>query len=166
HLPRRMGMILFAIGCSYKSTPVAVRERLAFNGDALARALDAVTVRFGCEAVILSTCNRVELYLAQAPDRPLSPEAVLTDAAATEFLAAFHGLPVDEVRGHVYCQRQDAAVRHLFRVAASLDSMLIGEGQIAGQVKAAYEKARELSSAGPLLHALFQHARQVARPLR
>ena len=67
-------MNLFAIGCSHRSTPVAVRERLAFSDEALARALDAVTVRFGCEAVILSTCNRVELYLAQAPERPLSPE--------------------------------------------------------------------------------------------
>src|SRR6185436_9627300 len=62
--------------------------------------------------------------------------------------------------------RQAEAVLHLFRVAASLDSMLIGEGQIAGQVKTAYEKARELSSAGPLLNALFQHARQVARRVR
>ena len=159
-------MILFAIGCSHQNTPVAMRERLAFNGDALHRALDIVTVRFGCEAVILSTCNRVELYLAQALERPLSPEELLTDGAATEFLAAFHSLPIEEVRAHVYCEREGAAVRHLFRVAASLDSMLIGEGQIAGQVKTAYEKARELSSAGPLLNALFQHARQVARRVR
>jgi glutamyl-tRNA reductase len=159
-------MILFAVGCSHQNTPVAMRERLAFHGDALDRALDAVTVRFGCEAVILSTCNRVELYLAQALDRPLSPEEYLSDGAAADFLGDFHGVPAEEMRPHLYCQRQAEAVLHLFRVAASLDSMLIGEGQIAGQVKGAYEKARERSSAGPLLHALFQHARLVARRVR
>jgi glutamyl-tRNA reductase len=159
-------MILFAVGCSYHNTPVAMRERLAFSGEGLDRALDAVTVRFGCEAVILSTCNRVELYLAQALDRPLSPEELLTDGAATDFLAGFHGIAAAELQPHLYCRQQGEAVLHLFRVAASLDSMLIGEGQIAGQVKTAYEKARERSSAGPLLHSLFQHARLVARRVR
>jgi glutamyl-tRNA reductase len=159
-------MILLVTGCSYRNTLVEVRERLAFNAEQLGRGLDAVTTRFDCEAVILSTCNRVELYLAQVFDRPMTDSAPLNVEAIASFLAEFHGLPVHEVRPHLYLHQQADAVRHLFRVAASLDSLIIGEGQIAGQVKTAYEQAQERSTAGPLIHALFRHARQVARRVR
>jgi glutamyl-tRNA reductase len=160
-------MNLLAVGCSHRTTPVALRERLAFAAERLPRALEQVTVRFDCEAVLLSTCNRVELYLAQALDRPGTPGAApLEPEAAAAFLAEFHGLPLDAVRPHLYAHRQAAAVQHLFTVVASLDSLIVGEGQIAGQVKTAYEKAQECASVGPLLHALFQHARQVARRVR
>lgn len=157
-------MNLHVVGCSYRTAQVDVRERLAFAEDRLTPALDALTSRFDCEAVILSTCNRVELYVGQAVGNLES--TALSGDALIQFLAEFHGLTVDFVRPHLYRFQQDDVVRHLFRVAASLDSLVLGEGQIAGQVKSAYEKARSCSSAGPLLHALFRQARQVARRVR
>ena len=159
-------MNLLSIGCSYRNTPVEMRERLAFNGDRLPLALDALTTQLDCEAVILSTCNRVELYLGQVLDKPASAANPVTPEAAAAFFAAFHSLPLADVHSHLYIHRQDAAVQHLFRVAASFDSLIVGEGQIAGQVKKAYELAQEHASAGPLLHTLFRHARQVARRVR
>lgn len=154
-------MMLLVAGCSFRTTDVALRERLAFSEAALPAALDAITTRFDCEAVILSTCNRVELYLA----RPAAAMPLDEDLLA-EFLGEFHKIPVQEIRPHLYLFRHADAVRHLFRVVASLDSMIVGEGQIAGQVKRAYELAQERSAVGPLLHVLFQHARQVAGRVR
>src|SRR5262245_38107926 len=110
-------MNLLAVSCSYRTTPVEVRERLAFSDEQLDRALAQLTCNLGFEAVILSTCNRVEVYLAGEGD-------------ASDFLADFHGLPADEVRPHVSVYRNQDVVRHLFRVAASLDSLVVGEGQI------------------------------------
>jgi glutamyl-tRNA reductase len=157
-------MILLAVSCNYRTAPVALRERLAFTDDQLARALDALNGRLGWEAVVLSTCNRVELYLGQ----PLEAGVCLVPPPddMVDFLARFHGVPAGEVRPHLAAYRQADAVRHLFRVAASLDSLIVGEGQIAGQVKKAYEQAHERSAVGPLLHSLFRHARQVARRVR
>ncbi len=146
-------MNLLALSCSYRTAPVEVRERLAFSDEQLGRALAQLSGKLGFEAVILSTCNRVEVYLAGESD-------------ASDFLADFHGLPPEEVRPHLCVHRQQDAVRHLFRVAASLDSMVIGEGQIAGQVKKAYELALGQGATGPLLNALFPHARQVAKRVR
>jgi glutamyl-tRNA reductase len=154
-------MIFLAVGCSYRNSPVGVRERLAFGDDGLARALEAINRRFDCEAVILSTCNRVELYLARMAD-----QGEFKGEGVAGFVAEFHGLPLAEVQSHLYVHSQALAVRHLFRVAASLDSLIVGEGQIAGQVKKAYERATEQETAGPFLHALFRHARQVARRVR
>lgn len=154
-------MILLAIGCNYQNTPVEVRERLAFNAQELAAALDDLESRYGCEAVILSTCNRVEVYLART-DSDVAPGA---DVLA-EFLGEFHGLPAESLRPHLYEHANVDAVRHLFRVASSLDSMIIGESQIAGQVKQAYELAHQHDSAGPYLHALFQAALQVSKRVR
>ncbi|MFL5242783.1 MAG: glutamyl-tRNA reductase [Gemmataceae bacterium] len=154
-------MRLVVIGCSFRTTPVALRERLAFDDAKLALALDELGARYGCEAVILSTCNRVELYLGhEATQPPLDAELI------AEFLSEIHRIPSKEVRPHLYERLQQDAVRHLFRVAASLDSQIVGEGQIAGQVKQAYETAMARSSAGPLLHALFQKARLVAKRAR
>jgi glutamyl-tRNA reductase len=154
-------MILLVVGCSYRTTDVALRERLAFNGDKLPLALDELGARYGCEAVILSTCNRVELYLARV-DAQVAPDADLIG----EFLTEFHQLSGVELRPHLYHFSQADAVRHLFRVSASLDSLIVGEGQIAGQAKQAYELASERGAVGPLLHALFQHARLVAKRVR
>jgi glutamyl-tRNA reductase len=158
-------MILLAIGCSYKTTPVEVRERLAFKDNQLARAHTELGYGFDCEAVILSTCNRVELYVGCVVDGPAAARELDPEAIA-EFFADFHGLPPSAVRPHLYVHQQAEAVRHLFRVAASLDSMIVGEGQIAGQIKKAYEQAVRDDSVGPLLHTLFRHARQVARRVR
>src|SRR5262245_55024746 len=129
-------MNVLTLGCSYRTAPVGVRERLAFTDEQVGQALDLLSARPGWEAVVLSTCNRVELYLAYpGQGREAGPDL-------TDFLAEFHGLPADEIRPHLYAHHDQNAVRHLFRVAASLDSMLVGEGQIAGQVKRAYERAR------------------------
>jgi glutamyl-tRNA reductase len=154
-------MMLLAVGCSFRNTAVALRERLAFDDARLSQALAQVSQRFGCEAAILSTCNRVELYLArEAAPVPLDGPLV------GEFLAGFHAVPVAEVLPHLYSFCDADAVLHLFRVAASLDSLIVGEGQIAGQVKRAYEIAQDHGTAGRVLNALFQHARVVARRVR
>lgn len=154
-------MMLLVVGCNFKNTPIEVRERLAFTRPRLEQALDELSARFGCEAVILSTCNRVETYLARN-DALVVPDAELIG----EFLLEFHGIRPAEVQPEWYHHTGVAAVTHLFRVVASLDSLVIGEGQIAGQVKQAYEIAQERASVGPTLHALFQHARIVAKRAR
>lgn len=152
---------LLVVGCSFRTTPVEVREKLAFDTAGLTRALYELSARYGCEAAILSTCNRVELYLARV-DAVVMPDTDLIN----EFLAEFHRVSSEQLRPHLYEHHQGAAVRHLFRVAASLDSMIVGEGQIAGQVKKAYELAQVCTTAGPFLHALFQRARLVAKRVR
>ncbi len=154
-------MMLLAVGCSHKSAPVELREKVAFDQEGLARALDDLTARYGCEAVILSTCNRVELYLAR-PEEMAGMDAELI----AEFLAEFHQLSLDSLSPYLYEHYGEKAVRHLFRVVSSLDSLIVGEGQIAGQVKRAYELACQRGSAGPVLHALFQQAHQVAKRVR
>jgi glutamyl-tRNA reductase len=154
-------MMLMAVGCSHRTAPVEIREQVAFDQEKLAQALNKLAARYGCEAVILSTCNRVELYLAR-PDEL----AGLDGELIAEFLAEFHQLSTAQLGPHLYERRQADAVQHLFRVAASLDSMIVGEGQIAGQVKRAHELAHEQGTAGPVLHALFQHAHQVAKRVR
>jgi glutamyl-tRNA reductase len=159
-------MILLVVGCSHRTAPVAVRERVAFREDQLGRAIDAATARLDCEAVILSTCNRVELYLARVLDRATRATTPLDADAVCGFLADFHGVTAADIRPHVYVRENNDAVRHLFRVAASLDSLIVGEGQIAGQVKTAYELAQKFAGPGPLLHALFPHARRVAKRVR
>ncbi len=153
-------MNLLMVGCSFQNTPVAMRERLAFDGPKLNAALAEVNGRYGFEVVIVSTCNRVEMYTARAVPAP--PDAELL----VEFLAEFHGVPLKDVRAHVYQEVNAGAVQHLFRVVASLDSLIVGEGQIAGQVKRAYETAHEQATAGAVLHPLFQHAHAVAKRVR
>jgi glutamyl-tRNA reductase len=154
-------MKLVVLGCSFRTAPVEIREQIAFTEEKLAAALDELSVRAGCEAVIIGTCNRVELYVAR-PGELEAPDA----ERLTAFLSRMHSLPAEILKQHLYTHRDDAAVNHLFRVAASLDSLIIGEAQIAGQVKHAYELALARNSAGPLLHALFQQARVVARRVR
>jgi glutamyl-tRNA reductase len=154
-------MMLLAVGCSFRNTPVALRERLAFDEASVACALVELNARYGCEAVVLSTCNRVEFYLARVSDRvPVAAGLI------GEFLAEWHSLPVAELLPSLYEHGQEGAVRHLFRVASSLDSLIVGEGQIAGQVKRAYDLAQKCGSVGPVLHVLFQCAARVAGRVR
>jgi glutamyl-tRNA reductase len=152
---------LTAIGCSYRTTPVELRERLAFDEPKLGRALTELAARYGCEAVLLSTCNRVELYLARLPDSP----GFDVDLVA-EFVGECHQVPTAQIRPVLYDHRDAAAVRHLFRVAASLDSLVVGEGQIAGQVKRAFELARRTGTTGPLTNSLFNQALRAAKRVR
>lgn len=154
-------MIVLAVGCSYRNTPVEFRERLALEGPKLEAALDEMETRFGCEAVILSTCNRVEIYLARTESK-IAPRVDLL----AEFLGEFHELPAEDIVPHLYEYVNRDAIRHLFRVTSSLDSMVIGEGQIAGQVKRSYELAQQHDAAGSFLHALFQYALAVSKRVR
>lgn len=154
-------MILLVVGCSFHNTPIELRERMALDGVRLEQALGELSDRFGCEVAILSTCNRVEIYLAQN-----NAMAGLDGTQVVDVLAAVQGLPADDVRRHLYEHKAVAAVSHLFRVASSLDSLVVGEGQIAAQVREAYEKARACRHAGPVLNALFQHALRVAKRVR
>ncbi len=152
---------LLVVGCSFRATPVELRERLALDEAGLVRALEEASARWDCETVALCTCNRVELYLAR-----LDAVLPLDAALVSQFLEEFHGIPAEQIRPHLYEHRDAAAVNHLFRVAASLDSLIVGEAQIAGQVKRAYESAQQCGTAGPLLHTLFQHASVVAGRVR
>ncbi len=154
-------MNLLALGTSFKTAPIEIRERLGFAGPKLTTALQELNRDFDCEAVILSTCNRVELYLAREDAEPALAVEPLAD-----FLAEQHGLALDTVRPLLYHRAAAEAVQHLFRVASSLDSMIVGEGQIAGQVKKAYEFAQEQGTVGPVLHSLFQQGLAVAKRVR
>jgi glutamyl-tRNA reductase len=154
-------MMLLVVGCNFRNTPIEIRERLAFPLPRLQAGLDELSARYGCEAVILSTCNRVELYLART-DAAVAPDVHLVE----EFLREFHQLGDVNLEAHLYHHAGPDAVLHLFRVAASLDSMIVGEGQIAGQVKQAAEQAQERATLGPMLRALFQHSRVVAKRVR
>lgn len=154
-------MNLRGIGCNFRLTPVELRERLAFDPLKLRTALAELNARYASEAVILSTCNRVEIYLAR-PDADSPVHAGLI----AEFLAEFHNVPIDQVEKHLYEHVDAGAVSHLFRVASSLDSLIVGEGQIAGQVKEAFDLAQKLSVTGPFLNALFPAALRVAKRVR
>jgi len=146
------------IGCSHHGTSLSIRERLAFRPEQIGEALDHWRRVFKqTEAVLLSTCNRVEIYAAGAAATAPSSEQV------AGFLARFHKLDPDTVTPHLYHYVGEEAVRHLFRVAASLDSMVVGEPQILAQVKDAYQTAVQHDNTGPLLHAAFQAAIHVAR---
>lgn len=154
-------MNLRAVGCNFRTAGVGLREQLAFTPDGQAAAAADLAARFGCEAAVLSTCNRVELYVARPPgERPFDA------GLAAEVLGEARRVPPDDILPHLYDHAGPAAVAHLCRVAASLDSLIVGEGQIAGQVKGAFELARRLGTTGPLLNALFPHALRTAKRVR
>jgi glutamyl-tRNA reductase len=152
---------LRAIGCNFKTAPVEVREKLAFNTEQQNKALLELASRYGAEAVLISTCNRVELYVA----RPTA-EAPFSIGLAAEFLAEQHNLTAEQILPHLYETENTETIRHLSRVTASLDSLIVGEGQIAGQVKQAFELARQLGTTSTLMNTLFQHALQTAKRIR
>ena len=147
------------VGCSYQTAPLEIRQQLAFQPDDLPSALEDLQVRFpNTEAVVLSTCNRVEVYTA-VEDAIANP----SHKEVAHFLAEFHNIDPEEILDDLFQQSGEDAVRHLFYVAASLDSMVVGESQILGQVKKAYEQATILGSTGPLTHGVFQAALKSAR---
>ncbi|QDU23165.1 glutamyl-tRNA reductase [Urbifossiella limnaea] len=154
-------MNLRAIGCNVGSAPVELREKLAFDADKTTRALAELTARYGAEAVVLGTCNRVELYLA----RPETGAPVHSPLVA-EYLSELHGVPAADIHPHLYEHADADAVRHAFRVAAGLDSVVLGEDQIAGQVKDAFESAQRAGATGPLLNALFPAAARASKRVR
>jgi glutamyl-tRNA reductase len=151
-------MNVHVVGCNHRSASIAVRERLAFSPDQARAALVEFRNRFpDVEAVLLSTCNRIEFYTAAETGACPSVEQV------ADFLTQFHGQESREILPLLYEHRGDEAIRHLFTVASSLDSMVVGEPQIPFQVKQAYQLAVQARAAGPLLHTAFQTALKVAR---
>lgn len=152
-------MKLQMVGCSHHNATVAFRERLAFSPQEVEQALQQLRERFpDAEAVLLSTCNRVEVYTAAE-----TPESCPSHRQVVDFLAEFHGLDALEVFDALFEHNGEDAVRHLFTVASSLDSMVVGEAQILSQVKQAYEVARATNNAGPLTNSVFQGALRVAK---
>jgi glutamyl-tRNA reductase len=150
---------LLMVGCSHRHSSLAVRERLAFTTEQTRDALAAWRdMHPDFEAVLLSTCHRVELYAAAA-----DPNAAVDSAMLTQFLASFHNLPVKGIGDEFSTLQDEAVVRHLFQVAASFDSMVLGEAQILSQVKQAYEIANELGTIGPVTHGAFQAAIRTRR---
>ncbi|TWU37380.1 glutamyl-tRNA reductase [Novipirellula artificiosorum] len=152
-------MNLQMIGCSHQDAAVEFRERISFSGDQLVQALDDFRDRFpAAEIVLLSTCNRLELYASSNDES----SGLDRDAVAT-FLAEQRHLSPDEVIDRMIYRIGPEAVEHLFTVAASLDSMVLGEAQILSQVKQAYDLACTSGSVGPLTHAVFQAANRTAK---
>ncbi len=153
-------MRTLVIGCNHRSAPVEIREKLAFDEAGVEAALRRFREEFAeAEAVLLSTCNRVELYCA----RPINGRPRIADAVA--FLARCQGLDPAELAGIFYHHGEAEAIRHLFRVASSLDSMVLGESQILAQTRTAFETARRAQTAGRTLGELFPRAFQVAKEI-
>ncbi|CBL45444.1 Glutamyl-tRNA reductase [gamma proteobacterium HdN1] len=152
-------MTFLALGINHRTAPVDVRERVAFMpdrlGDALREACELQPLR---EVAILSTCNRMELYCV-AEDKDAPKELF-------GWLGRYHALSVDKLRGAAYQFWDDQAVRHIMRVASGLDSMVLGEPQVLGQLKDAFAKARDARTLGPNLGRLFQQAFSVAKQVR
>jgi len=153
-------MNIIVVGLSHHTAPIEIREKLAFAGNAIEKPLrDLIALPDIAEGIIISTCNRVEVY------------AVTHDIAAgiariKRFLSDFHGLPFDAVEPHLYGFHGEAAIRHVFRVAASLDSLVVGEPQILGQIKAAYGYAAEYGASGLILNRFLHKAFSVAKRVR
>ena len=163
-------MQLLALGLNHTTAPVALREKVAFPADQLGHAVTAARAWYGRngvsgagdEAAILSTCNRTEVYAVGT----LSGGADAALDSTAHFLAAYHQLPHAELRPYLYALPQDAAVRHAFRVASGLDSVVLGEPQILGQMKDAVRKADAAGGLGTYLHQLFQRTFAVAKEVR
>jgi glutamyl-tRNA reductase len=152
---------LLALGVDHRSAPVSVREALAFDGTKCAAGLDLLAKTFpGNEFVILSTCNRVELYVAGSPEQ--APET----NALVDFLIGFHGATPEVFSRHLVSYHDEGVIDHLFKVAASLESLVLGEGQILGQVRQAYQAANERKTVGPIFHPVFQSALRVGKLVR
>lgn len=151
---------ILLIGLNHKSAPVEVRECLAFNPTESVEATAALKRIEGVgEAVLISTCNRVEALL-------VSPDPEQAIARTKAFLAAHKNIALDSFEDHLYLHRGEEAIKHVFRVAASLDSMVVGEPQILGQMKEAYRVATEEKASGPILNRLLHKTFFVAKRIR
>ncbi|MGC8862323.1 MAG: glutamyl-tRNA reductase [Armatimonadota bacterium] len=152
-------MHLVVIGLNHKTAPVEVREKLSIDEARLAEGLASLSsLARVSECVILSTCNRTEVYACT--------QTRADDAQIVNWLGTFCGVPVEIYEKHLYSRAGHKAAEHLFRVAAGIDSMVIGEAQILGQVKAAHAAAGRARCAGPVLNSLFNHAVSVGKRVR
>jgi len=153
-------MDVLVIGINHKTAPVEIREKLSFTGEELERSLRRVLEHSEfTENMILSTCNRVEIYATtQEPEKGI--------ASLKNFLADYHGISLDEFERSLYVHLGEAAIRHVFRVASSLDSMVVGEPQILGQIKEAHAIASQYRTSGIILNKLLHRAFHVAKRIR
>ena len=148
--------MIFTLGINHHSAPLAIRERVAFHAEKLHQALGDLTRNQPVkEVAILSTCNRTEIYCSAE-----TPEVVI------DWLAQYHQVERGEISPYIYVHDQPEAIRHAFRVASGLDSMVIGEPQILGQMKDAVRVAEESGTLGTQLHKLFQRSFSVAKEVR
>jgi glutamyl-tRNA reductase len=157
-------MTVLALGLNHESAPLDLRGRFAFAPGQLSPALHAFRerlARVAPEAALLSTCNRTELYLAADPTH-----GAALARPALEWLAQHGGVSPAQLQAHAYVREDKAAARHAFRVAAGLDSMVLGEPQILGQMKQAVREADEAGTLGTTLHQLFQRSFSVAKEVR
>jgi glutamyl-tRNA reductase len=154
-------MEIVLVGLNHRTAPVEVRERVSFTSDQARRASEELRSRGILEeTLVLSTCNRSEVY-------GVPPEASRESAPGlSTFLSEFHSVRMDVLGVSLYHHYDREAVRHLFRVAAGLDSMMLGEAEILGQVREAYRVAHELGATGPVLNRLFQGALEVGKRVR
>lgn len=151
-------MQLIALGLNHTTAPVEIREKISFATDTLSNALHALTqCELAKEAVIVSTCNRTEIYCSVEQDNVV---------ALYDWLARYHALTRDKIQHYLYTHTDHEAVRHLLRVACGLDSMILGEPQILGQIKTAYSTARSAGTIGKLLGKLFEYSFSVAKQVR
>jgi len=149
------------IGCSHRTAPVELRERVSFTPKQALDAADELR-RQGIveEAVVVSTCNRSELYGVPAE------VGITVTEAMEDFFTSFHRIPRAELNGRIYRSVGPDAVRHLFRVASGLDSMMLGEAEILGQIRTAYGQALDHGATGPILNRAFQGALEVGKRVR
>ena len=153
-------MQLLLVGVSHRTAPIELRERLDFSARGVDRALTALSGSgVHHEATIVSTCNRVELYVG-------CDDSEAARSAIQQFLSEFHGIPGDQLAPHLYSKTGQEAVAHLYRVAAGLDSLVMGEPQILGQVKEAFGVASQMGCTGPLLNKLFHSAFATGKRVR
>jgi len=160
HVSASSGTLLL-VGVNHTTAPIEVRERLSLSATRLPDAVRTLTQQPGVrESMILSTCNRVEFLVWQEQDEGRGNTNLL------RFLHEYYAIPASSVESHLYEFRDREAIRHLFRVASSLDSMVVGEPQILGQVKEAYSCAREAGAVAACLEPLLQRAFSVAKRVR
>ena len=151
-------MSLITLGINHKTAPLDLRERLAFTPQSMPEALLSLKkLKHIEEASILSTCNRTEIYCVTSEDN---------DQAIIQWFSKFHGIDVDKIKEHLYLHAHEETIRHAMEVACGLDSMILGEPQIAGQMKDAYALANENGTIGQLLGKLYQRAFAVSKQVR
>jgi len=148
-------MKIVVLGLNHKSAPIEIREKLAFDTTQTIKALKELKIRFReAEFVLLSTCNRVELYCASK----ITESEEVTAENLAEFISDYHNIPIEKFQESLYAYENEDSVRHLLTVASSLDSMVVGEAQIIAQVKESYQLACTAKSAGKILNRLFHCA--------
>ncbi len=156
-------MTLLALGINHKTAPVEIREKVAFAPEKMEQALhECVNKGEVSEAAILSTCNRTELYFSLPEDETEQPDI----NTLLDWFCQYHQLDRKEVEPFIYLHNNNAAVQHILRVASGLDSLVLGEPQILGQIKDAYNTANQAGTIGRQLNRLFQHTFSVAKQVR